>query len=115
MNVIAGSFYAQCNADENEYLPLDSFVNYQRIDKVLTLDHEKIVVYRKPFTCCSTAGLKFCSLWMDRSTFWKKLKDHKESYPVKVVQYAVAQSIDHKQAFNYWVNHVLRKGIRSLL
>ena len=45
MNVIAGSFYAQCNADENEYLPLDSFVNYQRIDKVLTLDHEKIVVY----------------------------------------------------------------------
>ena len=45
-------------------------------------------------------------------TFWEKLSDLKESHPVQVAEYAVAQGIAHEPAFNWWVTHVLRKRDR---
>eukprot|EP00970_Alexandrium_tamarense_P003116 scaffold471_cov109-Alexandrium_tamarense.AAC.4 len=41
-----------------------------------------------------------------------KLSDLKESHPVQVAEYAVAQGIAHEPAFNWWVTHVLRKRDR---
>ncbi|GFH55427.1 hypothetical protein CTEN210_11903 [Chaetoceros tenuissimus] len=45
---------------------------------------------------------------------WVKLSALKESYPVQLAEYAVANGIDHEQAFNWWVKHTLCKCDRII-
>ena len=45
----------------------------------------------------------------DRTISWECLSDLKESYPIEVAEYAVAQHIDHKLAFVWWVPFTLQK------
>jgi hypothetical protein len=47
-------------------------------------------------------------------TDWLPLKDLKESYPVQVVEYAVANKIAGQPAFAWWVPYVLRKRERII-
>ena len=56
-----------------------------------------------------TKGLLICVKWHDSSTSWEKLSSLKESYPVELAEYSVAQGIDHQPAFCWWVPHVLHK------
>ena len=57
----------------------------------------------------------------DGSEQWYPLKDMKESYPVKVAEYAVAKIISNKPAFSWWVPYTINKRdvivavIKSLL
>ena len=62
----------------------------------------------------STAGWHLCVQWLDDSTSWQSLKDLKESYPLQVAEYAVAQGIDTEPAFNWWVPFVLGKRERII-
>ena len=56
-----------------------------------------------------TKGWLICVDWRDSSTSWEKLSSLKESYPVELAEYSVAQGIDHQPAFCWWVPHVLCK------
>jgi len=42
-NIIAESMYASCDADGNEYILVDSFVDYKRNSKAVTKDNQRIV------------------------------------------------------------------------
>jgi hypothetical protein len=42
------------------------------------------------------------------------LSDLKESYPVEVTEFAVAQGIDHEPAFGWWVPSVLKRQDRII-
>ena len=44
----------------------------------------------------------------DGSTSWEHLKDIKESNPIKVAEYAVANRIAEELAFKWWVSNVLK-------
>ena len=46
--------------------------------------------------------------WKDGSTSWTPLKDLKESNPVEVAEYAVANKIANEPAFIQWAKDVLR-------
>jgi ribosomal protein L31E len=48
-----------------------------------------------------------------RSTSWEHLKDLKESNPIEVAEYAVANRIDQEPAFKWWVPHTLQKRNRT--
>ena len=48
-------------------------------------------------------------------TSWERLTDVKESNPIKVAEYAVAQGIDHEPAFTWWVPHTLKKRNRIIV
>ena len=48
----------------------------------------------------------------DISTSWEKLSELKESNPVQTAEFAVAQGIDHKPAFKWWVKNVLKERDR---
>jgi len=52
--------------------------------------------------------------WKEGTTEWIKLKDMKESYPVQVAEYAVANKIAEEPAFKWWVSDVLRKRNRII-
>ena len=62
----------------------------------------------------STAGWKLCVQWKDGSTSWEKLSDLKESNPIEVAEYAVAQNLQAEPAFNWWVSFVLKKRERII-
>ena len=52
--------------------------------------------------------------WKDGSTNWVSLKDIKESYTVKVAEFALAIRISMEPAFAWWVEFVLKKRNRIL-
>ena len=101
-NVIAQSMYAQCDLDGNEYLLLDSFVDYDRSKKALTHEQQRIMVKVKLSMRRTTFGWHICCQWKDGSTTWEKLSDLKEAYPLQVTEYSVAQGLVHEPAFNWW-------------
>jgi hypothetical protein len=108
-NIIAKSMYASCDADGNEYILFDSFVDYKSNRKAVTKGNQRIVHNRHNSLRRSTVGWHFCVQWKDGSTSWQSLKELKEAYPVAVAEYAVMQGIDDEPAFNWWVRAVLRK------
>jgi hypothetical protein len=109
--------YASCDADGNEYILFDSFVDYKSNRSAVTKDNQRIVHNGHNSLCQSTVGWHLCVQWKDGPTSWQSLKDLKEAYPVAVDEYAVAQGIDDEPAFNWWVHTVLhkRKYIISLV
>jgi hypothetical protein len=48
------------------------------------------------------------------SSDWMPLKDIKDSYPVQIEEYAMANKIANEPAFNWWVHTVLRKCNRNM-
>jgi hypothetical protein len=57
----------------------------------------------------TTKGWRLFVEWKDGTIDWLPLKDLKESYPVQVAEYAVANKITEQPAFAWWVPHILRK------
>ena len=113
-NVIAQSMYASCDDDGNEYLLMDTIVDHHKSDKALSHSDQKVTFRGRPALRRSTVGWKLCVQWKDGSTSWQTLADMKETHPVEVAEYAVAQGIDHEPGFNFWVNHVLKKRERII-
>ena len=114
-NVIAQSMYAQCDPDGNILQLLDSIADFRRSTTALTYEDQKV---RKAnggtFMRRSTRGWQLCVQWKDGSTSWEKLSDLKETHPLEVAEYAVAQSLELEPAFNWWVPHVLKKRERII-
>ena len=108
-NVIATNMYAQCDPEGNQYVLLDSLVDYKRSTTALCYEDQKITSNGRTSHRRSTAGWKLCCQWKDGSTSWCKLSDLKESHPIETAEYAVAQGLDGEPAFNWWVPHVIKK------
>jgi hypothetical protein len=54
-------------------------------------------------------GWRLLMEWKDGTTDWIPLKDLKESYPIQVAEYTVANKIAEQPDFAWWVPSVLRK------
>ena len=55
-----------------------------------------------------TKGWMLCVQWKDKSMYWEKLSDMKESYPVEVAEYATTLGIQDEPTFAWWTKAVLR-------
>jgi hypothetical protein len=62
----------------------------------------------------TTQGVEFTDEWRDCSTSRIALKDLKESNPIEVAEYAVANKIDDEPAFAWWVRDVLKRRERTI-
>lgn len=108
-NAIAESMYAQCDPQGNQQLLMDALIDHMRDGTAVIYADNKRIVNGRQQPCKSTRGWKLCVQWKDGSTSWERLTDMKESYPVEVAEYAVAQSIDREPAFSWWVPYTLQK------
>ena len=61
-----------------------------------------------------TCGWKILVEWKDGSVDWVPLKDLKQSNPVDMAEYAVANEISYEPAFNWWVKENLRHRDRII-
>jgi hypothetical protein len=52
--------------------------------------------------------------WKDGSSNWLPLKDLKQSYPLEVAEYALANKIAEEPAFAWWVPYTLKKRERII-
>ncbi|KAI2493498.1 Reverse transcriptase (RNA-dependent DNA polymerase) [Fragilaria crotonensis] len=62
----------------------------------------------------TTRGWELQVEWRDGSTTWVPLSELKESNPIQVAEYAVANKIAEEPAFAWWVRNVLRKRDRII-
>ncbi len=53
-------------------------------------------------------------LWRDGTTSWEHLQNLKESNPIQVAEYAVANKLVEEAAFAWWVPHVLQRRERII-
>ena len=113
-NAIAESIYIQCDADDNEYLLLDTLMDYHKDYKAIPLTDQQISIEGRTLSHKTTAVWQICCQWKDGSTSWEVLSELKESNPLQTAEFAVAQGIVHKHAFNLWVKHVPKKRDRII-
>ena len=57
----------------------------------------------------TTKGWDFLAKWRDGSESWIPLCDLKESNPIEVAEYALANKISKEPAFAWWTPHTLKK------
>jgi hypothetical protein len=55
-----------------------------------------------------------CIAWKDGTTSWERLDELKESNPVEVSEYAVANNLLDAPAFVWWVPYLLKKRSRII-
>jgi hypothetical protein len=112
-NVIAECMYAQIDSEGNQYQLLSEITDHRS-------DHSAIQI-ADGFTTsrngnrvpkATTRGWSLLVSWKDGSSDWMPLKDLKDSYPIQIAEYAMANKIANEPAFNWWVHTVLRKRNR---
>ena len=111
------SVYSQVDTEGNEFILLQEICNHRKDGLAVAKDDMFVqhmrggsnAVHRR-----STKGWQLLVQWKDRSTSWTLLKDLKESNPVEVAEYAVANKIADEPAFIWWAKDVLRKRDRMI-
>lgn len=113
-NVIAESMYAQCDMDGNQQLLLQAIVDFRKDGHAVEVADMYVQRGNNRHLRKTTKGWHLCVEWKDGSTTWERLADLKESYPVEVAEYAIAQGIDHEPAFAWWAPYVLKRRNRII-
>jgi len=103
-NLIAENMITQCDANGNQCLLFKAVIDHKyEIETQVTErrgeDHQQD----------KTRGWTLAVEWKDGSTSWERLRDLKESFPIEVADYAIANNIHEEPAFSWWVKNVLRR------
>mgnify|MGYP006147634765 CR=1 FL=1 len=102
-NIMAQNMHSQCDTEGNQYLLLKSIVGHEKDDTAVSRDDMYIQHGTNKHLRKTTKGWKLCVKWKDGTTTWANLADLKESYPVEVAEYAIAQCIHDEPAFLWCV------------
>ena len=110
VKIIAENLFMQVDDEGRRQLMLEEIIDHRVDSTALPIKDShyftKNGLKRKKRT---TRGWELCVAWKDGSTDWVKLKDLKESFPIKIAEYAIRVNIAHEPAFAWWVHHVSRK------
>jgi hypothetical protein len=113
-NVIAENIYSQADSEGRRYLLMDSIIDYRKNPDAVSKDDEFVIVNGKRQRKKTTDGWDFSIQWKDGSTSWEPLKRLKESNPVEVAEYAVANKIASEPAFAWWVPFTINRRDRII-
>ncbi|KAI2506535.1 Reverse transcriptase (RNA-dependent DNA polymerase) [Fragilaria crotonensis] len=113
-NTIAQSMYAMCDTEGNQYLLLAGIIGHRKDESALDRADAFIQKGSNRHVRKTTKGWKLCVEWKDGTTSWERLADLKESNPVELADYAVAQGIDNEPAFAWWVPYTLKRRNRII-
>ena len=99
--------YSQVDTEGDEFILLQKICNHWKDGLAVAKDDMFVqhtrggsnAVYRR-----ITKGWQLLGLWKDRSTSWTLFKDLKESNPIEVAEYAVANKIADEPVFTWWAN-----------
>ena len=114
-NVIAENIFAQCDDEGRRHAVLKEITDHKRDNTAVDIA-KGFVTSRKgvriPKT--TTKGWKLLCQWKDGSSDWIDLKHLKDSNPIELAEYAVANRIQEEPAFKWWVSQTLRTRNRII-
>ena len=113
-NLIAENIYEQLDDEGNKYKLIDQIMDHRKDATAIPISEGTFFHNGREHKKKTTRGWQLCILWKDGSTSWEMLKDLKESYPLEVAEYAVANLLDKEPAFNWWVDFTLKRRARLI-
>ena len=93
---------------------LIEIVDPRKDGKAISKDDDMITRNSRSIQRKTTKGWFICVEWKNDSTSWVPLKDVKESNPLKVSEYAVANQLVTEPSFQWWVPTTLRRRDRII-
>jgi hypothetical protein len=113
-NIIAENIYAQIDEEGNRVLLLGEILGHRHDGTAIKADDKYITHGANRTLRRTTQGWYLQVQWRDGSTSWEPLRNLKESNPVEVAEYAVANKLTEEAAFAWWVPHTLKKRERII-
>ena len=107
--MIVEHMFTQCDPEGNQYLLLDSIIDHKIEGSAMKESDQYIIVNGRKHHRKTMTGVKVCARWKDGTMLWEQMVDIKQSYPLELSEYAIAQGINETPAFAWWVPFVLRK------
>ena len=108
-NVIAENIFSQCDEEGRRHAVLKSITDHKKDNSAIGsangyITTRKGVRVRKK----TTRGWQLLCEWRDGSSDWIDLKHLKESNPLELAEYALANRNQEEPAFKWWVSETLR-------
>jgi hypothetical protein len=114
-NLIAENMYSQVDSDGRQYMLMSEIVDHSSDGRaVRAADGFYVDKHGQKRPRVTTQGWRLLVEWKDGTTSWADLKDLKESFPIEVAEYAVANKLSDEPAFKWWVEDTLRKRNRII-
>lgn len=113
-NTVAEAIFAQIDDEGNEFNILADVIDHKKTSEALQGDDNYVTHNGKQYPKQTTKGWSMCVQWRDGSTSWVRLVDLKESNPVEVAEYALANKLLNEPAFSWWAPYILRKRQRII-
>jgi hypothetical protein len=108
-NLITTVMFARVDNEGQSYQILDEIMDHCETSQAIPNGEAYVMICGKQHPLRITRGWEMGILWKNGDTSWESLKDMKEANLIKTAEYAIAKGIGTKHAFNWWVQHTLKK------
>lgn len=115
-NIIAENLFSQIDDEGHAYQILKEITDHRKDDLTAIPKDDGFFITKsgRKQARHTTIGWELLVEWKDGTTSWIPLKELKNSNPVEVAEYAVANKIAEEPAFAWWVRHTLRRRDRII-
>jgi hypothetical protein len=113
--MIAENMLAGCDSEGHHFQLIQEITDHKKDRSAIKISDGFIISRNGKRTAKKTTrGWKLLVEWKDQTVDWVPLKDLKESNPVELAEYALANGIEEEPAFKWWVRHTLRQRDRMI-
>ena len=108
-NVIAENIFAQCDDEGRRQAVLSEITDHKKDPSAIDITKGYTTTRKgKRIPKTTTKGWKLLCQWKDGSSDWIDLKHVKDSNPIELAEYVVANRIQEEPGFKWWVSETLR-------
>ena len=106
---------AQIDEEGNHHVLMDKITDH-RFDEAAVKSQDAFVTAYSGTKrrIQTTKGVSLFIKWCNGKTTWVALKEIKEAYPIKLLEYALAANISAEPALAWWVPHTLKRRNRII-
>jgi len=97
-NIIADAIYSNMSDDGSEEQMFHDIIDHRQIYE----DPDNLHKF-------TTKGWEISVAWTDGTSSWHKMVEIKNSFPLALAEYAIANNLQDYPAFSWWVHHTIRK------
>ena len=113
-NIVAEHIFEQVDDQGFTKRYIDEIIDHKSDQTAIQKEHGYYNVGGTTRRKRTTRGWRLLVRWKDGTTSWGHLKDVKNSNPLELAEYAVANSISIEPAFAWWVPYMLRQRTRVI-
>jgi hypothetical protein len=114
-NQIAENIWAQVDTEGRQVLVMQEICDHRKNERAIPIaDGYTIKRNGEKVPKVTTDGWELLVEFKDGTTEWVKLKDVKDSNPIELAEYAIANQLQEEPAFKWWAEKALRRRDRAV-